>query len=145
MVVCQGHSLPLYIDATGFEHEVVLCTIHTRSCTTGQGKAGKGRARQGRAGQGWAGQGTAGHCRVGLVRAGQGRAGHETAEQGREQGRVEHTSSEFVDGNGVLDVLQGQCPVAPNNPWMNEPCRRKDIKTSCRQEQARAKCLRWQI
>ena len=44
-------------------------------------------------------------------RAGQGRAG---------QGRAGHTSSELIDGNGILDVLQGQRPIAPNHPWVNE-------------------------
>ncbi|KAA6418127.1 MAG: hypothetical protein FRX49_11890 [Trebouxia sp. A1-2] len=61
--------------------------------------------------------------------------GREQRREGREQGRVGHTSSELVDGNGILDVLQGQCPVAPNNPWMNESCRHNQDMLQARASQ----------
>ena len=92
--------------------------------------------KQGKAGHDRAGQGKALQNRACPGMARQGRAENRVG-QGRELGRVGHTSSEFIDGNGILDVLQGQCPVAPNNPWMNESCSSKDIETCCRQEQAR--------
>ena len=69
----QEDSLPLHIDATGFEHVVVVCTIHAGQRAKQYRQ--QGRAGQGRAGQGRARQGKARHCRIGHVRACQGRAG----------------------------------------------------------------------
>ena len=151
----------MYIDADSCEHRMKIRMTRTYSCCiellwcrscvsasltrckAGQGRVGQSRARQGkarqRAGQGKTGQNRA-ESRAGH-RAGQGRAGQSAGQGSSRAGQSwsGHTSSEFVNGNGILDVLQGQCPVAPNNPWMNEPCRRKDMATCCRQEQAKAK------